>query len=174
MLVIPLLLLAAARAAPAPAPSSPSLSERQMAGFSNPHLEGGSMLTVSLGWSAGAERRYVTAAAWPQGARSRMRECSAASVSSFVTPFEFLALLRRVLSGTQLLAPHHCLHQPTETTHRSLSHHTPHLPPNSRQIVNNTYPPGLGEPLNAIVSADSDPAVLVDSLYDGGFQNYML
>ncbi|BEJ11017.1 hypothetical protein CspHIS471_0104390 [Cutaneotrichosporon sp. HIS471] len=41
-------------------------------------------------------------------------------------------------------------------------------------VVNNTYPPGMGEPLNVIISADSDPAVLKDSLYDGGFQNYML
>ncbi|BEI79945.1 hypothetical protein CcaverHIS002_0104740 [Cutaneotrichosporon cavernicola] len=41
-------------------------------------------------------------------------------------------------------------------------------------VVNNTYPPGMGEPLNVIVSANSDPAVLKDSLYDGGFQNYML
>lgn len=44
----------------------------------------------------------------------------------------------------------------------------------THQVVNNTYPPGLGEPINVILSADSDPAVLVDSLYDGGFQNYML
>ncbi|CAK9779616.1 hypothetical protein CC85DRAFT_288971 [Cutaneotrichosporon oleaginosum] len=41
-------------------------------------------------------------------------------------------------------------------------------------VVNNTYPPGLGEPLNVIISTESDPAVLKDSLYDGGFQNYML
>ncbi|KAL1408791.1 hypothetical protein Q8F55_005604 [Vanrija albida] len=40
--------------------------------------------------------------------------------------------------------------------------------------VNGTYPPGLGEPLNVIISANSDPEVLVDSLYKGGFQNYML
>lgn len=32
----------------------------------------------------------------------------------------------------------------------------------------------MGEPLNVILSADSDPAVLKDSLYDGGFQNYLL
>jgi hypothetical protein len=44
----------------------------------------------------------------------------------------------------------------------------------SHQVVNNTYPPGLGEPLNVILSSASDPAVLKDSLYDGGFQNYML
>ncbi|WOO82437.1 uncharacterized protein LOC62_04G005926 [Vanrija pseudolonga] len=41
-------------------------------------------------------------------------------------------------------------------------------------IVNGTYPPGLGEPLNVIISADSDPEVLVDSTFKGGFQNYML
>lgn len=42
------------------------------------------------------------------------------------------------------------------------------------QIVNGTYPPGLGEPLNVIISGDSDPEVLVDSTFKGGFQNYML
>lgn len=42
------------------------------------------------------------------------------------------------------------------------------------QVVNDTYPPGLGEPINVILSAKSDPEVLIDSLYDGGFQNYML
>ncbi|TXT10601.1 hypothetical protein VHUM_02106 [Vanrija humicola] len=41
-------------------------------------------------------------------------------------------------------------------------------------IVNGTYPPGLGEPLNVIISANSDPEVLVDSTFKGGFQNYML
>ena len=42
------------------------------------------------------------------------------------------------------------------------------------QIVNGTYPAGLGEPLNVILSADSDKEVLVKSLNDGGFLNYML
>ncbi|WWC70370.1 uncharacterized protein I206_104320 [Kwoniella pini CBS 10737] len=41
-------------------------------------------------------------------------------------------------------------------------------------IVNGTYPAGLGEPLNVILSADSDKAVLAKSLDDGGFLNYML
>ncbi|WVO16345.1 hypothetical protein L204_104020 [Cryptococcus depauperatus] len=41
-------------------------------------------------------------------------------------------------------------------------------------IVNGTYPEGLGEPLNVIVSADSDKEVLVKSLDKGGFLNYML
>ncbi|WWC61719.1 uncharacterized protein I303_104304 [Kwoniella dejecticola CBS 10117] len=41
-------------------------------------------------------------------------------------------------------------------------------------IVNGTYPAGLGEPLNVILSADSDKEVLVKSLDDGGFLNYML
>lgn len=39
------------------------------------------------------------------------------------------------------------------------------------QIINGTHE---GEPLNAILSADSDPAVLVDSEDLGGFRNYML
>ncbi|WWC89484.1 uncharacterized protein L201_004408 [Kwoniella dendrophila CBS 6074] len=41
-------------------------------------------------------------------------------------------------------------------------------------IVNGTYPAGLGEPLNVILSADSDKEVLVKSLDKGGFLNYML
>ncbi|KAL7421710.1 hypothetical protein Q5752_003480 [Cryptotrichosporon argae] len=41
-------------------------------------------------------------------------------------------------------------------------------------IVNGTYPAGLGEPLNVIISAQSDPAVLVQSQDNGGFNNYML
>ncbi|RSH78561.1 uncharacterized protein EHS24_002287 [Apiotrichum porosum] len=41
-------------------------------------------------------------------------------------------------------------------------------------IVNNTYPAGQGEPINVILSGTSDAQVLVDSLDDGGFQNYML
>jgi hypothetical protein len=42
------------------------------------------------------------------------------------------------------------------------------------QVAENTYPAGLGEPLNAIISANSDPRVLVDSPDNGGFLNYML
>ncbi|TYJ55707.1 hypothetical protein B9479_003614 [Cryptococcus floricola] len=41
-------------------------------------------------------------------------------------------------------------------------------------IVNGTYPAGLGEPLNVILSGDSDDAVLVKSADNGGFLNYML
>ncbi|OCF43139.1 hypothetical protein I317_02983 [Kwoniella heveanensis CBS 569] len=41
-------------------------------------------------------------------------------------------------------------------------------------IVNGTYPAGLGEPLNIILSADSDKEVLVKSTEDGGYLNYML
>ncbi|WVR07193.1 hypothetical protein IAU60_004234 [Kwoniella sp. DSM 27419] len=41
-------------------------------------------------------------------------------------------------------------------------------------IVNGTYPAGLGEPLNIILSADSDKDVLVKSTEKGGFLNYML
>lgn len=37
-----------------------------------------------------------------------------------------------------------------------------------------TYPMGLGEPLNAILSANSDSAVLVDQMEDGGLQNYFI
>lgn len=37
-----------------------------------------------------------------------------------------------------------------------------------------TYPAGLGEPLNVIISANSDKAVLVDSTNNGGLQNYFL
>ncbi|CED82398.1 hypothetical protein [Phaffia rhodozyma] len=41
-------------------------------------------------------------------------------------------------------------------------------------IVNETYPAGLGEPLNMIISANSDAAVLVDSADNGGLRNYYL
>jgi hypothetical protein len=40
--------------------------------------------------------------------------------------------------------------------------------------VNGTYPAGLGEPLNVILSANSDKDVLVKSTDNGGFLNYML
>ncbi|KAH9976550.1 hypothetical protein BJV74DRAFT_861849 [Russula compacta] len=39
--------------------------------------------------------------------------------------------------------------------------------------VNNTFPPGLGEPINAVLLATSDPAVLVDQQSSGGFRNYL-
>lgn len=42
------------------------------------------------------------------------------------------------------------------------------------QWVNNTYPAGLGEPLNIILAGDSDPDVLNQSTDNGGFLNYML
>jgi len=40
------------------------------------------------------------------------------------------------------------------------------------QVVD-TYPPGLGEPLNAILSANSHPAVLIDQQTNGGFRNWL-
>ena len=40
------------------------------------------------------------------------------------------------------------------------------------QSVPGTFPEGLGEPINTIITADSDSAVLVDSATDGGLQNY--
>ncbi|KAI5833321.1 hypothetical protein K523DRAFT_120801 [Schizophyllum commune Tattone D] len=40
--------------------------------------------------------------------------------------------------------------------------------------VDNTYPEGLGEPLNMIFSGSSDADVLVDQETDGGFRNYWL
>lgn len=42
------------------------------------------------------------------------------------------------------------------------------------QIANNTNPPGLGEPLNTILSAESDARVLDVNIEKGGFLNYML
>lgn len=38
----------------------------------------------------------------------------------------------------------------------------------------NTFPAGLGEPLNAIITADSDSDVLKDQETDGGLRNYFL
>ena len=40
------------------------------------------------------------------------------------------------------------------------------------QNVPGTFPEGLGEPLNAILSGNSDPAVLVDQQDNGGMRNY--
>lgn len=40
--------------------------------------------------------------------------------------------------------------------------------------VPDTYPAGLGEPLNVIISGKSDSRVLVDSSDDGGLQNYYI
>jgi hypothetical protein len=42
------------------------------------------------------------------------------------------------------------------------------------QIVPDTYPAGLGEPLNLILSSDSDAAVLTNTADNGGFLNYAL
>jgi hypothetical protein len=41
-------------------------------------------------------------------------------------------------------------------------------------IVPDTYPAGLGEPLNIVIGGNSDAAVLVDSKDDGGFLNWAL
>lgn len=41
-------------------------------------------------------------------------------------------------------------------------------------IVPDTYPAGLGEPLNIVIAGNSDAAVLVDSKDDGGFLNWAL
>ncbi|KAJ3735896.1 hypothetical protein DFJ43DRAFT_763779 [Lentinula guzmanii] len=41
-------------------------------------------------------------------------------------------------------------------------------------IVDGTFPAGQGEPLNIIISANSDQAVLVDQETDGGLRNYWL
>ncbi|KAL7410455.1 hypothetical protein BDY24DRAFT_399883 [Mrakia frigida] len=41
-------------------------------------------------------------------------------------------------------------------------------------IVDGTYPAGLGEPLNIILSSDSSPEVLIDTPDNGGFRNYIL
>ncbi|KAG6830567.1 hypothetical protein H0H92_016018 [Tricholoma furcatifolium] len=38
--------------------------------------------------------------------------------------------------------------------------------------VNNTYPLGQGEPVNTVISGNSDDAVLVDSQDNGGLRNY--
>ncbi|KAG8214352.1 hypothetical protein J3R82DRAFT_9323 [Butyriboletus roseoflavus] len=40
------------------------------------------------------------------------------------------------------------------------------------QQVQNTYPPGLGEPINVIISAYSDSQVLQDTVSNGGLINY--
>ncbi|KAH9954977.1 hypothetical protein BC827DRAFT_1142256 [Russula dissimulans] len=41
-------------------------------------------------------------------------------------------------------------------------------------VLNNTFPPGLGEPINVVILASSSPAVLVDQQTNGGLRNYFL
>jgi hypothetical protein len=45
---------------------------------------------------------------------------------------------------------------------------------NSTQSVPGTFPPGQGEPLNALISGQSDAAVLKDQETNGGLRNYFL
>ena len=40
--------------------------------------------------------------------------------------------------------------------------------------MNDTFPPGQGEPLNTIISGNSDARVLVDSEENGGLLNFFL
>jgi hypothetical protein len=40
--------------------------------------------------------------------------------------------------------------------------------------VNDTFPPGQGEPLNIIISGNSDARALVDSEENGGLRNFFL
>lgn len=40
--------------------------------------------------------------------------------------------------------------------------------------MNNTFPPGQGEPLNMIISGKSDARVLVNEETHGGLINYFL
>jgi len=42
------------------------------------------------------------------------------------------------------------------------------------QQVDNTYPAGQGEPVNIIISGDSDEEVLADNEDKGGILNYYL
>nr|XP_019014294.1 uncharacterized protein I206_00376 [Kwoniella pini CBS 10737]OCF53075.1 hypothetical protein I206_00376 [Kwoniella pini CBS 10737] len=37
----------------------------------------------------------------------------------------------------------------------------------------NTFPPNLGEPLNVIISNQSDPRVLIETMWEGGLYNYL-
>lgn len=50
----------------------------------------------------------------------------------------------------------------------------PHLTDGGNMLtqVPDTYPAGMGEPINVIISAHSDAAVLVDQETDGGLRNY--
>ena len=40
--------------------------------------------------------------------------------------------------------------------------------------MNGTFPPGQGEPLNVIISGNSDARALVDEQTNGGLINYFL
>ncbi len=43
-----------------------------------------------------------------------------------------------------------------------------------QKVLGITYPDGQGEPVNAIISGNSDSEVLVDQETDGGLRNYFL
>ena len=42
------------------------------------------------------------------------------------------------------------------------------------QYIDTEWTVGLGEPVNAILSAKSDPQILIDQETDGGLRNYFL
>lgn len=44
----------------------------------------------------------------------------------------------------------------------------------SSQTVPDTYPAGLAEPINVIISNHSSPRVLADTMSNGGLYNYMM
>ncbi|TDL22125.1 hypothetical protein BD410DRAFT_788816 [Rickenella mellea] len=57
-----------------------------------------------------------------------------------------------------------------------LGYYDPHARDNGSMltVVANTFPAGLSEPINAILSGNSDAAVLVDQEINGGLRNYYL
>ncbi|KAK2465415.1 hypothetical protein APHAL10511_002769 [Amanita phalloides] len=98
---------------------------------------------------------------------------------SFLTAFAFLSLLWT----NQITASNNTDGTSSIRKHFKRGSTTPQVPPegyydplsnggNMVTQVFNTYPAGLGEPLNIIISGKSDAAVLVDQAADGGLQNY--
>ncbi|KAL5512704.1 hypothetical protein ACEPAG_2970 [Sanghuangporus baumii] len=97
------------------------------------------------------------------------------SPASLSFPLFFLALCLPTLASTPNERP------PDPLTHRRRAN----VPPEGYYDPRNnggsyltrvpvTYPMGLGEPINAILSAKSDAAVIVDTMQNGGLQNYFI
>ncbi|KAI9442007.1 hypothetical protein BJY52DRAFT_473304, partial [Lactarius psammicola] len=94
----------------------------------------------------------------------------------------FLLLLSWPLLVTSSMNPHGLPPSPLNIVARSSSRNVPSqgfYDPRDRggswlTQVNNTFPAGLGEPINVVLLGTSDSAVLVDQQNDGGLRNYFL
>ncbi|KLO08546.1 hypothetical protein SCHPADRAFT_908523 [Schizopora paradoxa] len=99
---------------------------------------------------------------------------------SVMTPSLPLVCILLCLSSVSLARPSSWTERfAAEWTRRDSSSSSRNVPPEGfyqptsfLTNVPGTFPAGLGEPLNVIISGNSDAAVLVNQLNDGGLQNY--